>query len=114
MLYLIFTATVGLFSIYCHAIDVTFAGQNPMLLGKNQGRRKESRARGADGSKKAPTTLGQQIYPRNGGHPRHFLGNIIGYASHSHINDCLSNQVLLAFSVYDLCCIILTIGKHCI
>ena len=44
---------------------------------------------GADRSKRAPTTLGQQIYPRNGGHPRHFFGNIIGYASHSHINDCL-------------------------
>ena len=55
----------------------------------NQGRRKESRARGADWSKRALTTLGQQIYPRNGGHPRHFLGNIMDYASHSHINDCL-------------------------
>ena len=54
-----------------------------------QGRRKEIRARGADRSKSATTTLGQQIYPRNGGHPRHFLGNIMGYASHSHINDCL-------------------------
>ena len=31
-----------------------------------------------------PTNLSQ-----NGGHPRHFLGNIMGYASHSHINDCL-------------------------
>ena len=40
----------------------------------DQGRWKESRARGADRSKRAPTTLGQQIYPRNGGHPRHFLG----------------------------------------
>ena len=39
---------------------------------ENQGHRKDSRARGADRSKKAPTTLGQQIYPRNGGHPRHF------------------------------------------
>ena len=97
MLYLVFTATVALFSIYCHAIDVTFAGQNPMLLGKNQGRRIESRARGADRSKKAPTTLGQQIYPRNGGHPRHFLGNIIGYASHSHINDCLFQSSIACF-----------------
>ena len=49
-----------------------------------QGRRKESRARGADRSKRAPTTLGQQIYPRNGGHPRHCLGNIMGYASQSY------------------------------
>ena len=60
-------------------------------LGNNsdtQGDRKESRARGADRSKRAPTTLGQQIHPRNGGHLRHFLGNIMGYASHSHINDC--------------------------
>ena len=40
----------------------------------SQGRREESRAREADRSKRAPTTLGQQIYPRNGGHPRHFLG----------------------------------------
>ena len=54
-----------------------------------QGRQRESRARGADRSKRVPTTLGQQIYPRNGGHPRHFLGNIMGYASHNHINDCL-------------------------
>ena len=51
--------------------------------------RKESRAREADRCKRAPTTLSQQIYPRNGGHPRHFLGNIMGYASHSHINDHL-------------------------
>ena len=79
-----------------------------------QGRRKESRARGADRSKRAPTTLGQQIYPRNGRHPRHFLGNIMGYASHSHINDCFSNQILLAFSLYDLHCIILTIRKQII
>ena len=55
-------------------------------------------------SKRAPTTLGQQVYPRNRGHPRHFQGNIMGYASHSHINDCLSNQILLAFSLYDLRC----------
>ena len=36
------------------------------------------------------------MYPRNGGHPRHFLANIMVYASHSHINDCLfqSNIVL--------------------
>ena len=47
--------------------------------------RKDSRARGADRSKRAPTTLGQQMYPRNGGHPRHFFGNIMGYAPHSHI-----------------------------
>ena len=45
---------------------------------------------------------------------RHFLENIVGYASHSHINDCLSNQILLAFSLYDLCCIILTIEKQII
>ena len=108
-----------------------------------QGRRKDSRTRGADKCKRAPTTLGQQIYPRNGGHPMHFLGNIKDYSSHSHINDCLnrtlsdssniftekaiqykygryyyyyyySNQVLLACSLYDLRCIILTIRKHII
>ena len=62
-----------------------------------QGRRKESRARGADRSKRAPTTLGQQIYPRNGGHPKHFLGNIMGYASHSHINDCLFQSDIACF-----------------
>ena len=39
---------------------------------EKQGRRKESRARGANRSNRAPTTIGQQIYPRNGGHPRHF------------------------------------------
>ena len=54
-----------------------------------QGRQKESRARGANRSNRAPTTLSQQKYPRNGGHPMHVLGNIMGYASHSHINDCL-------------------------
>ena len=65
-----------------------------------QERGKESRARGADRSKRAPTTLGQQIYPRNGGHPRHFLGNIMGYASHSHINDCLFQYfLLLAYTI---------------
>ena len=62
-----------------------------------QGRRKGSRARGADRSKRAPTTLGQQIYPRNGGHPRHFLGNIVGYTSHSHINDCLFQSNIACF-----------------
>ena len=65
-------------------------------------------------SKRAPTTLGQQIYTRNGGHPRHFLGNIMGYASHSHVNDCLSNQILLALSLHDLRCIILIIRKQII
>ena len=74
-----------------------------------QGCRNESRARGADRSKRTPTALGQQMYPRNGGHPRHFLGNIMGYASHSHINDCLFQQILLAFSLYDLRCIIVTL-----
>ena len=69
---------------------------------------------GADRSKRAPTTLGQEIYPRNGGHLRHFLGNIMGYASHSHINDRLSNQIMLAFSLYDLRCIILTFRKQII
>ena len=67
------------------------------LGGYSQGRRKESRARGADRSKRAPTTLGQQKYPRNGGHPRHFLGNIMGYASHSHINDCLFQSNIAYF-----------------
>ena len=62
-----------------------------------QGRRKESRARGADRSNTAPTTLGQQIYPGNGGYPRHFLGNIMGYASHSHINDCLFQSNIACF-----------------
>ena len=61
------------------------------------GRRKESRARGADRSKRAPTTLGQQMYPRNGGHPRHFLGNIMGYASDSHINYCLFQSNIACF-----------------
>ena len=79
-----------------------------------QGCRNESRARGADRSKRTPTALGQQMYPRNGGHPRHFLGNIMGYASHSHINDCLFQQILLAFSLYDLRCIIVTIRKQII
>ena len=63
----------------------------------SQGRRKESRVRGSDRSKRAPTTLGQQIYPRNGGHPRHLLGNIMGYASHSHINDCLFQSNIACF-----------------
>ena len=36
----------------------------------------------------------------------------MGYASHSHINDYLSNQILPAFSLYDLRCIILTIRKQ--
>ena len=62
-----------------------------------QGRRKDSRARGADRSKKAPTTLGQYIYSGNGGHPRHFLGNIMGYASHSHINDRLFQSNIACF-----------------
>ena len=57
--------------------------------GEEQGRRKESRARGADRSKRALATLGQQIYARSGGHPRHFFANIMGYAPYSHINDCL-------------------------
>ena len=62
-----------------------------------KGRRKESRARGADRSKRAPTTLGQQIYPINEGHRRHFLGNIMGNASHSHINDCLFQSNVACF-----------------
>ena len=62
-----------------------------------QGRRKDSRARGADRSKRAPTTLGQQIYSRNGGHPRHFLGNIMGYASHSLLNDRLFQSNIACF-----------------
>ena len=52
---------------------------------------------GQGGPTRAPTTLGQQIYPRNGGHPRHFLGNIMGYASHSHINDCLFQSNIACF-----------------
>ena len=52
---------------------------------------------GADRSKRAPTTLGQQIYPRNGGQPRHFLGNIMGYAFHSHINDWLFQSNIACF-----------------
>ena len=62
-----------------------------------QGRRKDSRARGVDRRKRASTTLGQQIHPRNGGHPRHFLGNIIGYASLSHVNDCLFQSNIACF-----------------
>ena len=61
------------------------------------GRRKDSRARGADRSKRAPTTLGQQIYSRNGGHPTHILGNIVGQASHSHINDRLFQSNIACF-----------------
>ena len=53
--------------------------------------------KGADRSKRAPTTLGQQIYPRNGGYPRQFLGNIMGYASHSHMNDCLFQSNIACF-----------------
>ena len=64
-----------------------------------QGRQKENRAMGADRSKRAPTTLGQQIYPRNGGHVRHFLGNIMGYASHSHINDGLFHSNIACFQL---------------
>ena len=62
-----------------------------------QGRRKDSRARGAGSNKRGPTILGQQIYPRNGGHPKHFFGNIMGYASHSHINDCLFKSNMACF-----------------
>ena len=62
-----------------------------------QGGRKESRAKGADRSNRAPTTLGQQIYLRNGGYPRHFLDNIMGYASHSHTNDCLFQSNIAYF-----------------
>ena len=80
----------------------------------HQGRRKESRARGADRSKRGPTTLGQQIYPRNGWHPRHFLGNIMGYPLTVIGMNVFSNQILLAFSLYDLRCIILTIRKQII
>ena len=63
----------------------------------SQARRKDSRARGADRSKRAPTTLGHQMYSRNGGHLRHFLGNIMGYVSHSHINDCLFQSNIACF-----------------
>ena len=65
-------------------------------------------------SKSAPTTLGQQIYPRNRGHPRHFLG--ISWAMPLTIIQMIafSNQILLVFSLYDLRCIILTIGKQII
>ena len=35
MIYLTFTATMALFKIHCHVINETFAGKNPMLLGKN-------------------------------------------------------------------------------
>ena len=62
-----------------------------------QGRRKDSRARGDDRSNRAPTILGQQIYSRNGRHPRHFLGNIMGYASHSHVNDRLFQSNIACF-----------------
>ena len=62
-----------------------------------QGHRKDSRVREADRSKRAPTTLGQQIYSRNGGHPRHFLGNVMGYASHSHINYRLFQSNIACF-----------------
>ena len=79
-----------------------------------QRRRKDSRAKGADRSKWTPTTLGQQIYPRNGGHPRHFFGNIMGCASHSHVNDCLFQSNIPCFSLYDRRCIILTIRKQII
>ena len=48
--------------------------ENLLTIPFKQGGRKERRARGADRSKRAPTTLGQQIYPRNEGHPRHFSG----------------------------------------
>ena len=62
-----------------------------------QARRKDSRAKGADRSKRAPTTLGQQMFPRNGGRPRHFFGIIMGYASHIHINDCLFQSNIACF-----------------
>ena len=62
-----------------------------------QGRRKGSRARGADRSKRAPTTLGQQIYSRNGGHPRHFSENNMGHVSQSHINDRLFQSNIACF-----------------
>ena len=81
---------------------------NKSGYGCYQARQKDSRARGANRRKRAPTTLGQQMYPRNGGHLRHFFGNIMGYASHSHINDCLFQSNIAFFSLYDLCCIILT------
>ena len=51
------------------------AGINSRDAGKKVGQG------GPTGAKRSPTTLGQEIYPRNGGHPRHFLGNIMGYAS---------------------------------
>ena len=38
----------------------------------------------------------------------------MGYASHSHISDCLFQSNILAFSLYDLRCIILTIRKQII
>ena len=68
-----------------------------LYLTPSQACRKDSRARGADRSKWAPTTLSQQIYPRNEGHPRHFLGNIMGYTSRSHINDCLFQSNIACF-----------------
>ena len=46
---------------------------------------------------KSTATLGQQIYLRNGGNPRHFLGNVMGYASHSQINDCLFQSNITCF-----------------
>ena len=77
-------------------------------------RRKDSWARRADRSKRPPTTLGQQMYPRNGGHLRHFLG--ISWAMPLTVIYMIafSNQILLVSSLYDLRCIILKIGKQII
>ena len=70
---------------------------NCYLIYCAEGRQKDSRARGANRSKMALTTIGQQIYPRNGGHPRHFFGNIMGYASCNHINDYLFQSSIACF-----------------
>ena len=82
-----------------------------------QGRRKESRARGGRQEQKGtyylrPTNLSQKWRASEAlfGEYR----NIMGYASHSHINDCLFQSNIAAFSLYDLCCIILTIRKQII
>ena len=54
------------------------------------------------------------MYSRNGGHPRHLFGTIMGYASHSHINDCRLQSNVAFFSLYDLRCIIVATGRHII
>ena len=42
------------------------------------------------------------------------FGNFRGYASHNHINDCLSNEIVLLCSLYDLLCIKLMFGRQII